>query len=103
MFNIVYLPTAKRDISEIAYYISDFLSSPATALKLVEKFEDAIKRLEQFPYSCKIYTPIKTIELELRTLLVDNYIVFYSVHETAQSVTIHRVIYNRMDNDKHIK
>lgn len=96
MYEIKYLPLARKDLTEIATYIADHLKAPKAAMDLLDALDESISRLEQFPYSsCKVYQPIEALEAEYRLLPVKNYAVFYVVKE--QTVEIHRVVYGKTD------
>lgn len=101
MYEIRYLPMAKKYLADIINYITGHLKAPKAALDLLNCLDEAISRLGQFPYSCKVYQPIKPLNDEYRLLPVRNYAVFYVVK--AQLVEIHRIIYSRMDLTKIIK
>lgn len=81
MYEIGFLPLARKDLTDIANYISDHLKAPKAAMDLLNALDVSISRLEQFPYSCKVYQPIEMLENEYRLLLVKNYAVFYVVKE----------------------
>ena len=100
-YEIRYLPLASKDLYNIVSYIADELKAPKAAMDLLNALDESISRLEQFPYSCKVYQPIKELENEYRLLPVKNYAVFYVVKEKV--VEIHRVIYAKMDLTKIIK
>jgi toxin ParE1/3/4 len=70
-------------------------------MDLLNALDDSISILQQYPYSYKVYQPIKALENEYRFIPVRNYVVFYVVKE--QVVEIHRVIYGKMDLTKLIK
>lgn len=101
MHEIKYLPLARKDLTDIMTYIADHLKAPKAAIDLLNILDESISRLEQFPYSCKVYQPINELESEYRLLPVKNYAVFYVVKE--QVVEIHRVVYDKMDLTKIIK
>jgi toxin ParE1/3/4 len=95
MHKLKYLPLAVRDLNEIVDYISDALHAPKAALDLVDELDRSLLRLELFPYSCRVYQPIRPLETEYRVMPVKNYLVFYVV--TEQEVEIHRILYVKMD------
>lgn len=97
MYNMRYLPIAKKDIDEILYNIADGLSAPQAAINLLNIFDKAISQLKQFPYSGKGYHMKAPLAFEYRMLPVKNYIVFYVVIEEEKTVEIHRVIYSKRD------
>ncbi len=101
MYKLKYLPLAQMDLRNITSYIADSLKAPKAAMDLVNALDNSISRLQKFPYSCKVYQPIKQLEAEYRMLPVKNYMVFYMV--TEHEVEIHRIIYARMNLEKLIK
>jgi len=103
MYEIVYLPIAKQDITDIILYISDQLNTPKAAMDLLDAFDHSISMLSEFPYTHKIYRPLRALAEEYRMLPVKNYAVFYTVREQEKVVEIQRVIYARMDLTKLIK
>ncbi|OLN32593.1 hypothetical protein DSOL_1631 [Desulfosporosinus metallidurans] len=96
-----YLPLAQKDLRNITSYIADYLKAPKAAMDLVDVLDSSISRLQQFPYSCKVYQAIEPLEPEYRMLPVKNYLVFYVV--TEHDVEIHRIIYAKMNLEKLIK
>lgn len=95
MHRLKYLPLAQKDLRNIISYIADTLKAPKAAVDLVDALDNSISRLQQFPYSCKVYKPIEPLETEYRMLPVKNCLVFYIVSE--QEVEIHRIVYAKMD------
>ncbi|MDE4542457.1 type II toxin-antitoxin system RelE/ParE family toxin [Thermoanaerobacterium sp. R66] len=101
MHDIRYLPLASRDLSNIVSYVADELKELNAAMDLINELDTSISRLAQFPYSCRVYQPEKSLKNEYRILPVKNYLVFYVVKEDV--VEIHRVIYAKMNLTKIIK
>ena len=103
MYEIRYLPLARKDLTDITSYIVDHLKAPRAAMDLLNELDKSISRPERFPYSCRVYQSIRELENEYRLLPVKNYLVFYVVKETEMVVEIHRVVYARMDLTEIIK
>lgn len=101
MHKLRYLSVALEDLRDIADYITDTLKAPKAAMDLLDAFDESISRLEQFPFSYKVYPPSKELENEYRILPVKNYLVFYVVKE--QVVEIHRILYAKMDITKQLR
>lgn len=102
MFKLSYLPLANRDIADAVNYIADELLAPKAALDLLDALDKSISRLKDFPYSCRVYQPVKPLEQEYRIMPVKNYAVFYTVDEQKKLVEITRVIYAKRDLDKQL-
>ena len=102
MYSLEFLPVAKNDMLEIVKYISEKLKNPVAAQNLAEEFISSAERICEFPYSNKVYTPIKPLEMEYRRIIVNNYLMFYTVDEPNKTVTVMRVIYARRDIEKQI-
>ena len=81
MYKLEYLPSALRDMTEIARYISAELKSPAAAEKLAEELIEAAERTAAFPYANPVYVPIRQLKREYRKRAVKNYLIFYYVDE----------------------
>ena len=95
MYNLEYLPAALRDMAEIAEYISKELKNPQSAVRLAEKFIEKAETLRTFPYGNQVYQPIRPLKYEYRKIIVDHYLMFYTVDEKSKTITIMRVIYAR--------
>ena len=95
MYKLEYLPVAKRDIVDIAIYISHELSNPTASEKMISKIIKAIDKLKGSPYLSRVHYPIRPLKYEYRRLIVQNYLVFYYVNEEKKLITVARVIYAR--------
>jgi len=97
MFKIKYLPAAKQDLKDITRYISVELGAPKAAERLVNKIDDKVEKLLQFPRMYKKYIPVKELSDTYRVILVNNFLVFYVILE--KHIEIRRVIYAKRDID----
>lgn len=100
MYELEYLPIAKKDMVDIATYISKDLCNPTAAEQLSIKLTESAENLTIFPYKNQIHSVIKPLKQEYRKLIVDNYIMFYFINEEHEKITIARVFYARRDYDK---
>ena len=98
MHKLKYLPLVLKDLRVITSYITEILKAPKAAMDLVDTLDNSILRLQQFPYSCRIYQPMEPLDVEYRVLPVKNYLVFYVVIENE--VEVHRIIYSKMNLEK---
>ena len=88
---------AKRDIKEIHTYITENLKEPNAADILLDRIETEILTLKNMPLRHSIERDEKLKLRNLRKLIVDNYLVFYTVNNRTKTVFIVRVLYARRD------
>lgn len=92
-YNIEYSKESKQDLIEIKQYIKYNLQEPEIAKKLISKIRKEIKSLKDNPEVCAIIDDDIIKKLEIRKLIVDNYIVFYRIKDS--NIQIVRVMYGR--------
>ncbi|MGN1468023.1 MAG: type II toxin-antitoxin system RelE/ParE family toxin [Ruminococcus sp.] len=103
MYKLEFLPSALRDMTDIAYYIGHKLSNPSAAKNLADEMIQTAEKTAGFPYSYPLCIPVKPLKYEYRKIIVHNYIMFYYVDENAKSVTIARVIYGKSNYNHNLK
>lgn len=92
-YNIRYSKEAKQDLINIKKYIKYNLQEPNIANKLITKIKKEIGKLA---VNAKIYNIIDDDfikKLEIRKIIVDNYIVFYRIKN--KTIEIVRIMYGR--------
>ena len=94
-YSIEYSEEAKIDLIEIKKYIKYNLQEPNIAEKLINKL---IKRIRCFWVGWKFLFRVQIDDefikrLEIRKIIVDNYIVFYRIKNNT--IQIVRVLYGR--------
>jgi len=87
------LGIAEDDLAEIITFIAE--DDVAAAEKLADKMETRLARLSDHPALGRIPAEEELARLGYRYLVVDNYLVFYTV--SAQAVLIHRIIHGARD------
>ncbi len=87
------LKIAEDDLAEIITFIAE--DDVAAAEKLADKIETRFARLADHPALGRIPAEEELAWLGYRYLVVDNYLVFYTV--SAQTVLIHRIIHGARD------
>ena len=103
MYTVEFLQTAFDDLKEITLYISKELSNPEAAYKLAEAIVEKANTLTDFPYGRPVYTPLRQLENEYRTIYVNNYTLFYWIEEKKKKVIIARIIYSKRSIEKIMK
>lgn len=97
IYHLVITEPAETDLKEIADYIAKELLEPSTARHLIAKISEAIFNLEEMPKRYPLVEDERLANQGIRKLVVDNYIVFYTVYERNRSVSIIRILYSRRD------
>ena len=93
-YSVKLMSRALRDLDKIYDYISHTLVEPGTALKLVERIENAIFSLETMPYRCPERRRGAYAYRGYRQLLVENYTVIYRIQESEKQVIAVTVRYS---------
>ena len=94
-YRLLRTETADEQLRDIVLYVADISGSPDVALRLIDRIEEATRRLEEFPYSGTTPRWGSLARRGYRMLVVGEYLVFYKVDDEAQTVTIHAVLYAR--------
>ena len=95
MYDLQYLPSARKDMVDAVRYISETLQNPTAAERLAVELIEAGDSIPAFPYANPVHMPIRPLKREYRKLRVRNYLMFYWVDEERKLVTVARVIYAR--------
>ena len=92
-YNIELTDTFNNDLLEISLYISIDLQQPNAAANLTKNITDHIRLLGDNPYLFKSFESEPWHSRGWRYFPVNNYLVFYSVNDTTQTVKVIRVVY----------
>ena len=92
-YNIEYSNDSKQDLIGIKQYIKYNLQEPETAQKLILKIRKEINSLKVNPEIYAIIDDDIIKKIEIRKLVVDNYIVFYRIND--KNIQIVRIMYGR--------
>lgn len=90
-------PLAQADIENALDHIAFELSNPQAALNLQSKFAECFENLSSFPFlgtQLKANAPLKRT---YRWILVENYLVFYTVDQDGGELTVMRVLFGTSD------
>ena len=94
-YDIRFTQPASDDLYEIALYISDDLREPQTARALVKRIQKAIYELAELPMRHAIVADERLTALSIRKMLVESYLVFYTVTEEDHLVMVIRILHSR--------
>lgn len=96
-YKIVRTEKADEQLREIIFYIADDSGSIDIALNYLDKIENAIKRLEDFPMSGSVPRYSILRKQGYRVLIVERHLVFYKVNSNTGIVTIYAVVDGRQE------
>jgi len=104
MYDIEYVELARKDMLELAFYITIEFKNETAALKLIDDLEKTIEtRLSIFPYSNSDDLGVKINEFKYHCILVRNYLVYYEIFEKENLVFIQRVINDKRNFKEQIR
>ncbi len=92
-YNLFITKAAQEDMDDIYNYLVHELNSPLAAGKLVSKLLDRMKQLVEFPFSGEVQPNLQMLNFIYRRLIVENYVIFYTLDEQSQTATVARIIY----------
>ena len=97
MYEVVYLPTARKQLMDAALYIATELSSPDAAENLLTEVDEQVGKLCSHPYRRPVYPTLYAMKHEIRFFPVKNYLIFYVVKEELKTVEIWRFLHQRQN------
>lgn len=96
-YSVMYSHAAKNDIIQIYEYIAYTLLSEPTAKKYTVRIRNSIRSLKIMPLRNPQSKNKLWKGLDLRKMLVENFIVYYSVNKAEKTVIVMRIIYGGRD------
>ena len=94
-YKIVFSPTSKRKIKCIYEYIAEELLEKRIATKIMKKILQKINELEFMPNINQVINPKDKNTRKYRKLIVENYVIIYSVKK--KKVYIDNIFHERND------
>jgi toxin ParE1/3/4 len=88
-YEIRLLRLAEEDLTEIILYVA--AERPSAALNLTNRFDKRLKSLADNPRLGSVPHEVSLRKLDYRYLVVDDYLIFYTVEEKI--VYIHRIVH----------
>jgi plasmid stabilization system protein ParE len=97
MYRVDFTQPAEEDLLAAVRYISEALKAPEAAKNLLFDTERQLKVLEEQPFSCPLVQDEILAMKGIRSLVVNNYLVFYIVKESEKAISVIRFLYGRRD------
>lgn len=88
---------AEDQLRDIIYYIADDSGSIDNAIKYLDKIEESINRLKEFPNSGRVprYSILK--KQGYRVVIVEKHLIFYKVSEENKTVIVYAIVDGRRE------
>ena len=87
--------TAKHDIMRAVDYIEFVLKNHQAADNLLDAVTKQIGTLSDFPQKFRIVDDTVLASWEIRFVIINNYIAFYTINEEKQTVIVVRFLYKK--------
>ena len=87
--------TAKHDIMRAVDYIEFVLKNPQSADNLLDVVTKQIETLSDFPQKFHIVDDPVLASWEIRFVIINNYLAFYTIDKEKQTVIIVRFLYQK--------
>jgi len=99
-YDVTFTEQAENDLRGIFEYIAFDLLSPENAAGQLDRIEEKILSLGEYPEKFRQYEREPWKSRNTRVVPVDNYVIFYIPDKTKKLVTVIRVMYSGRDVDK---
>lgn len=97
IYEIEFTEDCREEISEIYSYISEKLVAENSAKKLMRRMRDAVMDLSESPNLHMKIEKKDKLKREYRRIVIDNFVVLYTVDESSKKVYIAHMYYGRRD------
>lgn len=95
IYEIVFTEDSRIEIKEIYEYISNNLVNEKAAKRLMSKIREKVMNLAQTPKLYKKIEKTKKIRKEFRRMIVNNFVILYTVDDDKKIVYISHIYYKR--------
>lgn len=103
IYEVTTTEQADADLRGVYEYIAFELLAPENAARQLDRLEEHIISLEQFPDKFRQYQKEPWYSRGMRVMPVDNYLVFYIPDKETRIVTVIRVMFAGRDVDSQLK
>ena len=94
-YKVVFTNTCKQEIENIYNYISKNLYSPKAARKFMSNIEKVASILKSMPRLYRIIKKPRGVSFNYRRVVINNYVLIYTIFEKEKIVYISHVYYGR--------
>lgn len=96
-YKVIFSAKATEDLQNILIYIAE-TNSPNVAYEYVDKIEQTIERLKDFPNMGK-HPVLRCLRLQnFRVVTVESHLIYYKVNEELETIKIYDIKHARQKN-----
>ena len=94
-YEIVFTKECQKEISDIFRCISLSIYTKDFSKTLMKKIEKRINILSKYPNIYCVVKKYKELELEYRRIIVDNYVILYTISERTKIIYVSHMFYSK--------
>lgn len=91
---------ANADLDEIVGYISIELANPKAASDFVDRLQQVIDKIREFPESSPLVSNEYLTKPNVRKQNVNNYIMYYLPDNDSKTIYVLRIVYGKRNMDE---
>lgn len=95
-------PLAEKDLEYIFEYINNELKAANAAKSLMQKIIKNIRLLETMPEMCPLLTNSRLNKANYHKLIIDNFIMIYTIDYNKKKVYIIRAFYGHQNYEEYL-
>jgi plasmid stabilization system protein ParE len=97
MYKLAFSKLIYNDIDSSYNYIKEKLEPPKSADNLIGELIEVLNYLKETPFTRALVQDKYLASLEIRSIKVKNYVLYYTVDDRNKIVNVVRFLYNRRD------
>ena len=97
MFNLIFSEKINNDIVSTLKYISEILEVPKAAENHYEELTKTYNKLQENPFRRSLVQNKNLAAKGIRSIKIKNYLLFYKINESDNTVFLYRFLYCRRD------
>lgn len=102
-YSIVITPYAEAQLKETVDYIAVELANPIAANTFIDRIQEKISRLKDYPEAYPLVKENPWNEIGVRKAIVKSFIVYFKVDDGRREVDVLAVVYGKMDQLNQLK
>lgn len=102
-YNVMVSETAMEQLKQLSEYITFELQAPSVAENLLTELETSMATLDTFPNRIPLGRESICRKYGLHVMVVKNYLIYFSINDSLQTVHILAVLYGKSNQAEFLK